>query len=80
MRRAILCTAVVVLSLPAPLAAELNGHYCEQWYDCVQLVDRFRDVFRSGDQSKIVRMFHYPLRRTYPAAVHRGAPADVGAL
>ena len=61
-----LCIAVAVLWLPAPLAADLDGHYCEQEFDCVQLVDRFLDVFRSGDRSKIVRMVQYPLRRTYP--------------
>ena len=65
-RRAILCITVVLLSLPAPLAADLDGHYCEQEFDCVQLVDRFLDVFRSEDRSKIVRLVHYPLRRTYP--------------
>lgn len=65
-RCAVLCIAVAVLLLPAPLAADLDGHYCEQEFNCVQLVDRFLDVFRSGDRSKIVLMVHYPLHRTYP--------------
>ena len=61
-----LCIAITVLSLPVPLAADLDGPICEKHFDCVQLVDRFLDVFRSGDRSKIVRMVQYPMCRPYP--------------
>ena len=64
--RAIRCIAVMLLSLPAPLAADLDGYYCQQEFDCEKLVRRFLDVFRSGDRTQIVRLVHYPLRRAYP--------------
>ncbi|MCY4372352.1 MAG: hypothetical protein OXC31_01185 [Spirochaetaceae bacterium] len=66
LRRIIICISVALLSLPTPLAADLDGHYCEKHFDCVQLVDRFLDVFRSGDRTKIVRTIQYPLCRPYP--------------